>query len=74
MKEARLVFKRGRTSGTPTHHLFVASALMEWHLNKDINVARNIFELGINTKFGGDPEYVMEYIKFLQHLNEENSI
>ena len=73
MKEARLVFKRGRTSPTITYHLFVSAALMEWHLNKDINVARNIFELGM-TKFGVDSDYVIEYIKFLQHLNEENNL
>jgi hypothetical protein len=73
MKEARLVFKRGRTSPVITYHLFIASALMEWHLNKDVNVARNIFELGM-TRFGTDPDYVAEYIKFLQHLNEENNI
>ncbi len=46
---------------------------MEWHINKDIQVARNIFDGGMN-KFGNEPAFVLEYIKFLTHLNEENSI
>ncbi len=46
---------------------------MEWQLNKDTQVARNVFELGMN-KFGSEADYVLEYIKFLSHFNEENNI
>lgn len=61
---------------SPTSHygfqLFVAAALMEWQLNKDVQVARSIFDLGLN-KYGSHVPYVIQYIKFLLHLNEENS-
>ncbi len=55
-----------------SYHLYIASALLEWQLQKDSQIARNVFELGMQ-KFGADVNYVVEYIKFLSHLNEENS-
>lgn len=83
IKGGRAIFKRGRSSPHCSYHLFVVSglvfsscytiALMEWQLNKDTQVARNVFELGMN-KFGAEAEYVLEYINFLSHLNEENNI
>ena len=73
MKESRIIFKRGRSCVNITYHLFVCAALIEWHLNKDQNVARNIFDLGM-AKFSNDPNYVLHYIQFLSHLNEENNL
>jgi len=73
IKAGRAVFKIGRLAPACTYHLFVASALMEWQVNKDTQVARNVFELGMS-KFGTDTDYVLEYIKFLSHLNEENNL
>ena len=48
-------------------------ALMEWQLNKETTVARNIFEMGM-TKYGTDAPFLQEYLKFLMDLNEENNI
>lgn len=47
-------------------------ALMEWQMNKDVQVARNIYELGMS-KYSTESGYILEYIKFLSHLNDENS-
>jgi cleavage stimulation factor subunit 3 len=48
------------------------TALMEWQVGKDAQVARNIFEVGMS-KFPNNAAFVLEYLKFLLHLNEENS-
>jgi cleavage stimulation factor subunit 3 len=45
---------------------------MEYLVNKNSDVARNIFDLGMK-KFVTEPAFVAEYTKFLMHLNEENS-
>ena len=45
---------------------------MEWQINKEVPVARNVFELAV-TKFGNESGFFVEYLKFLNHLNEENS-
>lgn len=59
-------------------------ALIEWQLGKDSQVARNIFDWGMN-KYGTEPgtmsqivlnvpAFVLEYLKFLSYLNDEKSI
>lgn len=73
IKAAREVFKVGRKSKYVDYHLYAAAALMEWQQNKDIQVARSIFDLGMN-KYSNIPQFLMEYINFLIHLNEENNI
>lgn len=42
-------------------------------LLKDINIACKIFELGLK-KFQHEANYILSYIDFLSHLNEENNI
>lgn len=47
-------------------------AMMEWQMNKDVEAARTVFDWGMN-KHDTEPAFVLEYIKFLTHLNDENS-
>ncbi|XP_046383403.1 protein suppressor of forked isoform X1 [Ischnura elegans] len=72
IKSARTVFKRAREDARSRFHVFVSAALMEYYCSKDKNIAFRIFELGLK-KFGNDPEYVLCYIDYLSHLNEDNN-
>ncbi|XP_054160446.1 cleavage stimulation factor subunit 3-like [Oppia nitens] len=70
---ARSVFKRAREDSRCGHEIWSAAALMEYYCNKDSNVTSKIFELGLK-KFGNSPEFILSYIDYLTHLNEENNI
>lgn len=72
IKSARTVFKRAREDIRCKHHVFVAAALMEYYCTKDKNIAHRIFELGLK-KFSDNPKYVLCYIDYLSHLNEDNN-
>ncbi|XP_073965256.1 cleavage stimulation factor subunit su(f) [Choristoneura fumiferana] len=72
IKSARTVFKRAREDARSHYHVFVAAALMEYYCSKDKNIAFRIFELGLK-KFSHIPEYVLCYIDYLSHLNEDNN-
>ncbi|PNF15153.1 Protein suppressor of forked [Cryptotermes secundus] len=72
IKSARTVFKRAREDPRSRFHVFVAAALMEYYCSKDKNIAFRIFELGLK-KFSDNPEYILCYIDYLSHLNEDNN-
>lgn len=72
IKAARLVFKKAREDNRTKHHVYVAAALMEYYCSKDKNVAFKIFELGLK-KYGDHPSYILAYIDYLSHLNEDNN-
>ncbi|XP_077282939.1 cleavage stimulation factor subunit su(f) isoform X1 [Arctopsyche grandis] len=72
IKSARTVFKRAREDPRSRYHVYVAAALMEYYCSKDKNIAFRIFELGLK-KFSHSPEYVLCYIDYLSHLNEDNN-
>lgn len=72
IKSARSIFKKAREDVRSRYHVFVAAALMEYYCSKDKDIAFRIFELGLK-RFGGSPEYVMCYIDYLSHLNEDNN-
>lgn len=72
IKSARAVFKKAREDIRSRYHVFVAAALMEYYCSKDKDIAFRIFELGLK-RFGGSPDYVMAYIDYLSHLNEDNN-
>lgn len=72
IKSARGIFKKAREDIRSRYHVFVAAALMEYYCSKDKDIAFRIFELGLK-RFGGSPEYVMCYIDYLSHLNEDNN-
>jgi cleavage stimulation factor subunit 3 len=73
IKAARLVFSRARKSSECSYHIFVFSALMEYYCSKDKTVAFKIFDLGMKS-FGDDPKYVIEYIQFLMHTNDDHNL
>ncbi|ODN04266.1 Cleavage stimulation factor subunit 3 [Orchesella cincta] len=72
IKSARAIFKKAREDPRSKHHIYVAAALMEYYCSKDQNIAFRIFELGLK-KFPDDVDYVMSYVEYLSHLNEENN-
>lgn len=72
IKSARGIFKRAREDPRSKYQVFVAAALMEYYCSKDKNIAFRIFELGLK-KFSNCPEYVLCYIDYLSHLNEDNN-
>ncbi|CAB3367662.1 Hypothetical predicted protein [Cloeon dipterum] len=72
IKSARNIFKKAREDARSGFQVFVAAALMEYYCSKDKNIAFRIFELGLK-KFGDDPEYILNYIDYLSHLNEDNN-
>ncbi|KAF6206641.1 hypothetical protein GE061_017877 [Apolygus lucorum] len=72
IKSARNVFKRAREDVRSKYQAFVAAALMEYYCSKDKNIAFRIFELGLK-KFACNPQYVLSYIDYLSHLNEDNN-
>nr|CAD7195742.1 unnamed protein product [Timema douglasi]CAD7257461.1 unnamed protein product [Timema shepardi]CAD7403740.1 unnamed protein product [Timema poppensis] len=72
IKAARTVFKRAREDVRSRYHVFVAAALMEYYCSKDKNIAFRIFELGLK-KFSDNPDYILCYIDYLSHLNEDNN-
>jgi len=85
VKAARAVFSRARKSPFCMSHVFVASALMEHYISKDPAVAGRVFELGLKTLATGATEerseaeedelttYILEYLDWLMHQNDENS-
>ncbi|XP_040184228.1 cleavage stimulation factor subunit 3 isoform X1 [Rana temporaria] len=72
IKAGRLIFKKAREDIRTRHHVYVTAALMEYYCSKDTSVAFKIFELGLK-KYGDIPEYVLAYIDYLSHLNEDNN-
>lgn len=69
---ARKIFMRARKCPQVTHHIYSASALLEYNVDKNTQVARNIFELGLK-KHLGEPEYVYSYVDFLEGLNDDRN-
>ncbi|XP_026682630.1 protein suppressor of forked [Diaphorina citri] len=67
-----LSFKRAREDEKSSYQVYISAALMEYYCSKDKNIAFRIFELGLK-KFSHIPEYVMNYIDYLSHLNEDNN-
>ncbi|TNM91208.1 hypothetical protein fugu_003497 [Takifugu bimaculatus] len=72
IKSGRSIFKKAREDPRTRHHVFVSAALMEYYCSKDKSVAFKIFELGLK-KYGDIPEYILAYIDYLSHLNEDNN-
>jgi tetratricopeptide (TPR) repeat protein len=72
IKAARTVFKMAREDERSNFHVYVAAALMEYYSSKDKNVAFRIFDLGLR-KFSSSPEFILAYLDYLSHLNEDNN-
>ncbi|KAG3109676.1 hypothetical protein PI124_g10933 [Phytophthora idaei] len=79
LAEARAVFKRARKDereGACTYHVFAASALLEFYSDNSEagkDIALKIFELGLK-KCIQEPAYVLCYLDFLGHLNDDNNM
>ncbi|PVU93718.1 hypothetical protein BB561_001616 [Smittium simulii] len=71
---ARSVFKTVRTQAIEniTYHIFVASAMMEYHVTKNPSIAGRLFEFGLKY-FGSEPDYVLEYMEYLININDSNN-
>lgn len=72
IKSARSVFKKAREDSRVRFHVYVAAALMEYYCTKEKQIAFKIFELGLK-RFGDEPDYLLSYIDYMSHLNEDNN-
>ncbi|EFC40411.1 predicted protein [Naegleria gruberi] len=70
---AREAFIEVKKSPKCTYHVWVASALLEYTTNNQPETARKFFKLGQNQPFGKEPGFILEYLKFLDHLNDKNN-
>eukprot|EP00879_Flechtneria_rotunda_P025212 GHRR01026781.1.p1 GENE.GHRR01026781.1~~GHRR01026781.1.p1 ORF type:complete len:542 (+),score=148.52 GHRR01026781.1:427-2052(+) len=67
---ARRLFIRARKARCPWQ-VYVASALMEWRIAQQRDVARKIFEKGLEMHdFATTPEYILEYADFLCNIGD----
>ncbi|XP_044468695.1 cleavage stimulation factor subunit 77 isoform X2 [Mangifera indica] len=73
VEAARKYFLDARKSPTFTYHVYVAYALMVFCLDKDPQVAHNVFEAGLK-RFMHEPMYILEYADFLSRLNDDRNI
>ena len=71
VEAAREVFREARESQC-SYEVYVAAAQLEFYANKEEQVARNIFEHGFRL-FAQEPGFVLQYIDFLSHRNDDNS-
>lgn len=67
--DARKIFFRARKSPSCTWHVYVAAAQIELYLNKEQNIARKIYELGLK-KFINHTRFLLEYVNFLMNLGD----
>ncbi|XP_021945266.1 protein suppressor of forked [Folsomia candida] len=72
IKNARAIFKKAREDPRSKYPIYVAASLMEYYCSKDHNIAFRIFELGLK-KFPAEQDYIMCYVDYLSHLNEDNN-
>ena len=70
---ARHVFSQARKQPYCTSHVYVAAALLEFHANKEQNVASKIFDLGFGLFAASQPDFVLHYLDYLTHLNDDAS-
>ena len=72
IEAARKVFLQARKMCT-TAHVYIHAALIEFFVNKEPKSAGNIFALGFKTS-SADPDFLSEYVEFLLHQNDHQSI
>ncbi|CDS37190.1 cleavage stimulation factor subunit 3 [Echinococcus multilocularis] len=69
---ARLVFKLAREDPRVGYQVFVSAALMEYFCSKDKTIGQKIFGLGMK-RFAGNSDFVLCYVEYMSHLNEDNN-
>jgi Suppressor of forked protein (Suf) len=67
---ARKIFLRCLRNERTAWQVYVAAANMEFRAQKQSDVARGIFERGMK-RFATEPGFVLAYVRFLDHLNED---
>ncbi|XP_074613166.1 cleavage stimulation factor subunit 3-like isoform X2 [Acropora palmata] len=72
IKESRAIFKRAREDSRTNFHVFISAALMEYYCSKDKSIAFKIFELGLKRHMN-ETDYVLAYVDYLSHLNDDNN-
>mmetsp|Transcript_5450 Transcript_5450/g.7210 ORF Transcript_5450/g.7210 Transcript_5450/m.7210 type:complete len:693 (+) Transcript_5450:163-2241(+) len=70
---ARQLFKRARMHGNLSYKMYVASAEMEYRVNKEEEVAFRIFELGLN-KYKNNAKFALKYIEFIRFTNSSHKL
>lgn len=73
VEAARKYFLDARKSPNCTYHVYVAYAMMAFCLDKDPEIAHNVFEAGLK-RFMHEPLYILEYADFLTRLNDDRNI
>lgn len=72
-QKAREIFKRARTNAHCRYHIFIASGQMEFHMNKEPQIAAKVYEHCMNNVAGSNANFALEYLDFLSHRNEDNN-
>ncbi|KAI8974454.1 hypothetical protein BDB01DRAFT_844804 [Pilobolus umbonatus] len=72
IRSARSLFSKARKATNCTYHVFVSSALMEYHNSKDASIAGKVFTLG-HKLFADNPDFVCQYLDFLIQMNDDNN-
>lgn len=72
IKEARRIFGEGRKLAYCTHHIYVASAMMEYYNDRSSGISTKIFEIGLK-RFANDSEFIREYFDFLVLTNDDTN-
>lgn len=71
VKASRKLFLRAKKWRSCPWHVYVASALMEWRHAREPNVARKIFEKGLEDyAFLTDPHFILQYLDFLMEVGD----
>ena len=70
---AREIFIRAKKAANCTYHVWVASAMLEHLSNDQTKVATGVFKLGLNQPFGKEPGFILQYLSFLEQLNDKNN-
>lgn len=69
---ARKLFRRAREDPRSTFQLFIANADLEYFGTKDKSIGFKIFHLGAK-KYSSEPDFIIAYLKYMAHLNEDNN-
>ena len=70
---ARALFKRARMHSNLSYKMYVASAEMEYRVNKEEEVAFRIFELGLN-RYKSNAMFALKYIEFIRFTNSTHKL
>lgn len=72
LKSARAIFAASRKSPFTSWQVYESCAYMEYHCNKDSNVATKIFELGLKA-FPDSVDFALKFLQFQLQINDDGS-